>query len=76
MSEQKRLNENDLEKVAGGTGDSGFERAWAAYTSTHCGGCMWVSVGRETRCTSERVYAEQAYAAGLPVTCKAYEVEP
>lgn len=44
MSEQAKLNEQELEKVTGGTGDDGFEAAWAAYTSANCGDCMFIHV--------------------------------
>lgn len=76
MSEQKDLNEQELEKVTGGTADEGFEKAWAAYTSVNCGDCMFIVEGRETFCVSEKIHAQQAYAAGQPVKCNARMVAP
>ena len=76
MSEQMQLNETELEKVTGGTADGGFEQAWAAYASGHCGNCMFVEDGKTTVCESEKYYAAQAYAAGQHIACKARTVAP
>ena len=76
MNEQKDLNEQELEKVTGGTGDNGFESAWAAYVSANCGDCIFQVTERDTFCESEKLHASQAYAAGQPIACKARMVAP
>ncbi len=76
MSEQKNLNEQELEKVTGGTDASGFEQAWAAYVSANCGDCIFVTTEKDTFCVSEKIHAQQAYAAGQPVKCNARMVAP
>lgn len=76
MSEQAKLSEQELEKVTGGTAGDGFEAAWAAYVSANCGDCIFVTTHKDTFCESEKLHAQQAYAAGQPIECKAHMVAP
>ena len=71
MSEQKKLNETELEKVTGGTADGGFEQAWAEYASTHCSNCG-VLGDRGMVCQDEKQLSAAAWAAGQPIRCRAY----
>ena len=77
MSEEKIINEQDLEKVAGGAGGADFEQAWAAYASTHCERCAQVKYkfpddDNMGLCDYGKMRAAEAWAAGQAIQCQAY----
>ena len=75
MNEKKAIDDQELDKAAGGTGGDGFEQAWAAYAATHCRDCGVlgdVSGGRGMVCQGEKQLAAAAWAAGQPIRCRAY----
>lgn len=37
--DEKKVNEQELEKVSGGVADDAFTDAWQGYTTTHCYTC-------------------------------------
>ncbi len=72
MNEEKKINEQELEQVSGGTGDdNGFEAAWAEYTATHCGR-ECTAFSKDIMCNYGRAKAAEMYAAGKPVECPAW----
>ena len=70
MNEDKLINEQELDKVAGGIGGDGFEEAWAAYASSHCDRC---GRGKSTEvCESTKISAAADWAAGQPIRCRGF----
>lgn len=60
MNKEKTVSEQELDKVAGGTGgnDNGFEAAWAEYTRTHC-----------DRCAQDRGHKEYEHSGPTNMVC-------
>lgn len=74
MNEERTINEQDLDKVTGGTGggDNGFEAAWAEYAKTHCGYNCGVMGIREMMCEYGKMRAAEEWTPGGPVKCPAF----
>ena len=79
MSEEKTINEKELEKVSGGNcydyDNNDFNEKWTAYTTTHCSQCdqeNGYTVNGRVKCDPGHEQAKAAYAAGQEVKCPNY----
>ena len=75
MSEEKTINEKELEKVSGGNcfdpKENDFDEKWNAFVTTRCGVCD--QHGNYTaKCDPGRELAHAAWAAGQEVKCPYY----
>ena len=71
MCENKKLNDQALEKVTGGMGRDGFEEAWADYEQTQCKHCFHGIPGHknEVICRPSKQSAAESWRPGQPVRC-------
>ena len=73
MSEEKTINEQELEKVSGGINqdENDFNEKWSAFVTTHCGVCDQHGNGT-AKCDPGQELAHAAWAAGQEVKCPNY----
>ena len=78
MDEEKKLNEQELDKVAGGGRDPGptyepaFEQDWADFERNYCGRCRLLGSGGVACCylaPTCRQNAHGAWVHGEPIQC-------
>ena len=71
MNEEKKINEQELDQVSGGTGggEDAFDAVWEKFARTYCDDC---AIPDRMICDAENRRVRSQWEAGEPLKCMGY----